>query len=247
MPSPSFDNNIKASRCYDDARYYISQDNYITAVYFLNEALQYDPTEGQYFKDRSFCLHQLATYESINHQYQQYLEKNDLDSYYLLSIFQIYFNQCNIEDYSFQVSYTNNSIPCELVDSIKHSLLRDAIKDSFIAINLEENDVNAYEQLADLYRELGDNEQSFYYLLKASKYELLNQLNDVFNHLESRFTVIFKEQNYCKEKLEKEIGKLKRQSKILEEQISYGETEIKRLEHNIKALKKKLSETKISF
>lgn len=243
MSSPSFDNNRIANGYYQEANCFISQDDYITAVYFLNKALQYDPTEGQYFKDRSFCLHQLATYESINHQYQQYLEKNDLDNYYLLPIFQTYFNQCNLDDYSFQVAYTNNSIPCKFVDCIKDNLLRDAIRDSSIAINLEENDVSAYEQLADSYKELGDDEQYFYYLLKASKYDLLNQLNDVFNHLQSRFTVIFNEQNYCKENLEKQISKLERQAQILKEQIYDDKKEIERLERNTKALKQKLSET----
>lgn len=245
MSSPSFDDNRKANHYYHDACSLISLDSYLEAIPFLNKALQYDPTESEYFKDRSFCLHQLATYESINHQYQQYLKKNDLDNYYLLPIFQTYFNLCNLDDYSFRNAYTNNSIPCEFVDHIKHSLLRDAIRDSSIAINLEEDNVGAYEQLVELYKELGDYEQSFNYLLKASKYELLNQLHDIFNHLESRFKVTFKEQNHCKEKLEKEIIKLERQAKILEEQISDSKIEIERLERKTQALQQKLSETSL--
>lgn len=243
MASPSFDNNRKANHFYQDACSLIKQDSYLLAIYFLNKALQYNPTQSQYFRDRSFCLFQLASYESITYHYQLYLTTNDLDNYYLLPIFNVYFNLCNLDNYSFQVAYTNNTIPSTFTDKIKHSLLLDAISDSLIAVSLEEDNVGAYEQLVDLYRELGDYEQSFTYLLKATKYELLNQLHDIFPYLESRFKTIYKEQNYTKEQLEKQVLKLERQVKILEEQISYDEKEIQRLERKTQALQHKLSST----
>lgn len=243
MSPPSLDNNRKANHFYQDACSLIKQDSYLTAIYFLNKALQYNPTQSQYFIDRSFCLFQLASYESITYHYQLYLTTNDLDNYYLLPIFKIYFNLCNLDNYSFQSAYSANTIPCKFIDKIKHSLLSDAMSDSLIAISLEESNVDAYEQLVDIYKELGDYEQSFTYRLKTIKYELRNKLDDLFPYLESKFKTICKEHDYTKEQLEKQVHKLERQVEILEEQLSYSEEEIQRLERKTQALQQKLSST----
>lgn len=241
MSSPSFHNNREANRYYHDACSLIKESSYLNAISFLNKALQYNPSQGQYFKDRSFCLFQLATSESINYQYQQYLEKHDLDNYYLLPTFETYFNLCNLDDSSFQVAYTNNSIPSKFVDYIKHNLLLDAVSDSLIAISLEETDVDAYGQLVDLYKELGDYQQSFIYLLKATKYELRNQIDDVFPYLENSFRTICNQYDSSKEQLEKQVAQLERKAKILQEQISNSELEIERLERKTQSLNQKLS------
>lgn len=243
MSSPSLDNNRKANHFYQEACSLIKQDSYLTAIYFLNKALQYNPSKSQYFIDRSFCLFQLASNESITYHYQLYLTTNDLDNYYLLPIFKTYFNQCNLDNYSYQVAYTNDSIPCEFIDKINHTLLSDAVSDSLIAISMEESNVDAYEQLVNIYKELGDYEQSFAYSLKAIKYELRNQLDDVFPYLENKFKTICKEHDYTKEQLEKQVHKLERQVKILEEQVFYSEQEIQRLERKTQTLQQKLSST----